>query len=70
MIIALLTILLYAILAVLILEIAFYIVGLLIPVPPKIRQLVYALVGVLFIIQIVQLFLGGSPFFPLPSMRH
>ena len=67
MIITLLYILLYAILAVICLEIIFWIVGLLIAVPAKIRQLVYALAGVLFIIQIAQLFLGGgATLFPIP----
>lgn len=66
MIISLLIVLLYAIVALICLEIVFYIVGKFFYDPPneipsRIRSLVYALVGVLFVIWIVQVIAGGSP---------
>lgn len=71
MIVSILIVLLYALFAVLILELVFWVVGLFIQVPPKIRQLVYAIVGVCFIIWIVQLAMaaGGGPHFPSPFTR-
>lgn len=65
MITAILTIILYALVACLILELVFWIIGLFLPVPPKIRQIVYAIVGVLFIIWIVQSLSGQA----LPSLH-
>lgn len=65
MITTLLTILLYALVACLVLELVFWIIGFFLPVPPKVRQLVYAIVGVLFIIWIVQSLSGQA----LPSLH-
>lgn len=71
MLVTLLFILLYAIVAVLILEVIFWIIGMFIAVPPKIRQLVYAIVGVIFIIWIVQLLVGAGGIVPsLPLIRR
>ncbi len=70
--ITILVILLYAVAAALLLELAFWIISLFIEVPPKIRKLVYALVGVLFIIQIVMILFGagGAPeWLPWPARK-
>lgn len=69
MIISLLILLLYAVLAAIVLEVFFWAIGLFLAVPPKIRQLLYMLVGVVILIQAVQIILGGSgPVFPY--LRH
>lgn len=60
MIVNILIILLYALVALLLLELAFFIIGKFIEIPPKVRSLVYGIVGVAFIIWIVQLVLGGG----------
>jgi hypothetical protein len=64
MIITLLIILLYALFALLVLELVFWIVGLFVTVPGKVRQIVYAIVGVLFLLWIVQSFAGTALAFP------
>jgi len=69
MITSLLFILLYALVALLCLLLVFYIVELFIAIPPQIKKIIYAIVGVLLLIQIVQLFVGGSLWFPLPMRR-
>lgn len=69
MIISLLLILLYALVALLVLAVIFFIVEKFLPIPPNVKQIIYAIVGVLIIIQIVQLFVGGTPWFPMPLRR-
>ena len=69
MITSLLFILLYALVALLVLLLCFYIVEKFIPIPAQIKQIIYAIVGVLIIIQIVQLFTGGTPLISFPSHR-
>lgn len=66
MIINLLILLLYALIALLVLQLVFFIVEKFLPIPQPVRQLIYAIVGVLFIIQIAQLFLGGTPLLYFP----
>lgn len=69
MIITILVILLYALVACLVLELQFYVIGLFLTVPGRARQLVYAIVGVLFLIWIVQIVMaGGGPVFHLPGL--
>ncbi len=63
MISSLLYILLYALVALLIVYLIFYIVELFIAIPANIKKLCLAIVGVLVIIQIVQLLAGGTPLF-------
>ncbi len=65
MIVSLLFILLYALVALLVLALVFYIVEKFIAIPANVKSIIYAIVGVLLIIQIVQLFVGGTPLFRL-----
>lgn len=62
MISAILAILLYLLIAVLCLELIFWIVSDIcgIPIPPKIRKLLYAIVALIVIGYIVQVLLSGS----------
>lgn len=69
MITVLLTLLLYAIVAAICLEILFWAIGLFLPVPPRIRQLLYALAGVMLLIEAFQIFMGGSGL-GLPYLRR
>lgn len=66
MITSLLFILLWSLVALLILALVIYIVGMFIPIPANVVKLLYAIVGVLVIIQLVQLFLGGPVWIRLP----
>lgn len=59
--IALLYLLLYALGAILVLELVLYIVGLFLAVPPKVRQLLYAIIGVFVLLYAIQLLLPGIP---------
>lgn len=67
LIISLLVILLYAILLVIVLELVFWLVTWILGLfeiaapPPKIKKLVYAFFGVLFLIWIVQALMAGTP---------
>jgi hypothetical protein len=45
---------------VLVLEILFWLLGMILPIPPRIRQLVYAIVALCFFATIVNYFLGGG----------
>lgn len=66
MLIALLYVLLYAVVACLVLELIFWILAMFLTIPGKVRQLCYAIVGVLILIYIVQV-LAGSGQFHLPG---
>lgn len=70
MIITILVILLYALLAVLLLELVFWIIGMFIQIPPRVRSIIYAIVGVLFIIWIVQAVIAGGGLSLPPISRH
>lgn len=59
MLIALLYILLYACL---VLELIFWILAMFLTIPGKVRQLCYAIVGVLILIYIVQVLVGSGQF--------
>jgi hypothetical protein len=54
--------LLYALVAVLVIELICYILGLFLAIPPKVKQLLYAIVGVVLLIYVLQFVFapGGS----------
>ncbi len=66
MITSLLFLLLYALVALLVLFLVFYVVELFLPIPANIKRIILAIVGVLLVIQIVQLFAGSPLWFRLP----
>lgn len=57
--ITLLFLLLYALVALLVVELIILIISLFIAVPPKVRQILYAIVGVCLLIWLIEAFLGG-----------
>lgn len=60
LLVALLFILLYALVACLVVELILLIVGLFFAVPGKVRQILYAIVGVCVLIYIIQVLLGST----------
>lgn len=66
MLTSLLFILLYALVALLICYLIFYVVELFLPIPANVKKIVLAIVGVLIVIQIVQLLTGGQTLFYIP----
>lgn len=56
--------LLYALVAVLVIELIFYILAIFIVVPSKIKQILYAIVGVVLCIYIIQFLLAAPLFHP------
>lgn len=58
LLIALLFLALYAVIVLIVIELIFYVIGLFFTFPPKIKQLIYAIVGVIFLIKLLQLVLG------------
>lgn len=64
MLYAILYLLLYALLMVLVLELIFWIIGMFIPIPPKVRQILYAIAGVILLIYLLQIVLGSGSILP------
>lgn len=56
--------LLYALIAVLVIELICYILGLFLVIPPKVKQILYAIVGVVLLIYVLQ-FVLATPIHPL-----
>ncbi len=61
LLISFLVLVLYAILCILVIELICWLIGLFLPVPAKIKQLLYAIVGVILIIWLVQALATGVP---------
>ncbi len=58
----------YALCAVLVIELICWVVGIFLPVPTKVKQILYAIVGLCLLLNIVTFLLGGGPLF-LPYHR-
>lgn len=62
---------LFALIAVLIIEVILYILGFFFtPLPDKLRKLLYAIVGVLLLIWLVSAFAGGAPQWTIIPIRR
>lgn len=59
--VSLLILVLYAIVCALVIEIVCWAIGLFIAVPPKIKQLLYAIVGIILLIYVIQMLAAGTP---------
>lgn len=57
LLVALLYLLLYALVTVLVIELVLYVLGLFFTIPPRVKQLLYAIAGVFFLLYVIQLLL-------------
>lgn len=57
---ALIGFLIYALIVYLVLYLVFWVIGLFIPVPPQVRNIVFAIVGLILLLEVLQVFLGGG----------
>ncbi len=64
MLFALLYLLLYALICILIIEVVLLILGTFLVLPGKVRQILYAIAGVIILIYLIQLLAGSPAYFP------
>lgn len=52
--------LIYALIVYLVLWLIFFVIGLFFPIPPQVQKVVYAIVGLILILEVLQVVLGGG----------